>query len=86
MPTLETMQHAVALIRRSPEDYRLIEAELGMRRAAPSSGSIVSLMMFLSIVTSLRALVPFNASEGSFDGRGQRVVIGVQDEDSEQLC
>src|SRR5260370_12181032 len=26
------------------------------------------------------------ASEGLFDGRGQRVVIGVKDEDSEQLC
>src|SRR5258706_14522379 len=26
------------------------------------------------------------ASEGLFDGRGQRVVIGVEDEDSEQLC
>ena len=39
----------------------------------------------LSIVTSLRALVPFNASEGLFDGRGQRVVIDVEDEDSEQL-
>src|SRR5262245_10095444 len=43
-------------------------------------------MMFLSIVTSLIALVPFNESEGLFDGRGQRVVIGVEDEDSEQLC
>src|ERR1700752_2020452 len=32
------------------------------------------------------ALVPLNASEGLFDGRGQRVVIGVEDEDSEQLC
>jgi len=55
-------------------------------RAAPSSESIVSLMMFLSIVTFSRALVPFNASEGLFDGRGQRVVINVEDEDSEQLC
>src|SRR5215468_9903704 len=55
-------------------------------RAAPSSESIVSLMMFLTIVTSLIALVPFNESEGLFDGRGQRVVIGVEDEDSEQLC
>src|SRR3989440_1904609 len=26
------------------------------------------------------------ASEGLFDGRGQRVIIGVEDEDSEQLC
>src|SRR5215813_6127320 len=43
-------------------------------------------MIFLSIVTSLRALVPFNASEGLFYGRGQRVIIGVEDEDSEQLC
>jgi hypothetical protein len=25
-------------------------------------------------------------SEGLFDGRGQRVVIGVEDEDGEQLC
>ena len=29
--------------------------------------------------------VPLNASEGLFDGRGQRVVIGVEDEDNEQL-
>src|SRR5215468_11653050 len=43
-------------------------------------------MMFLSIVTSLSVLVPLNASEGLFDGRGQRVVISVEDEDSEQLC
>jgi hypothetical protein len=27
----------------------------------------------------LSALVPLNASEGLFDGRGQRVVIGVED-------
>ena len=32
------------------------------------------------------ALVHLNASEGLFDGRGQRVVISVEDEDSEQLC
>src|SRR5262249_24700299 len=44
------------------------------------------LMMLLSIVASLIALVPLNASEGLFDGRCQRVVIGVEDEDSEQLC
>jgi len=30
--------------------------------------------------------VYLNAFEGSFDGRGQRVVIGVEYEDSEQLC
>ena len=30
--------------------------------------------------------VHLNASEGLFDGRGQRVVIGVEYEDSEQLC
>ena len=36
---------------------------------------------------SLLPLAPWrDASEGSFDGRGQRVVIGVEDEDSEQLC
>ena len=27
-----------------------------------------------------------SASEGLVDGRGQRVVIGVEDEDGEQLC
>src|SRR6516165_8752062 len=32
------------------------------------------------------ALVHLSASEGLFDGRGQRVVISVEDEDSEQLC
>ena len=32
------------------------------------------------------AVVHLNASEGLFDGRGQRVVISVEDEDSEQLC
>ena len=42
--------------------------------------------MFLYVVASLIALVPFNASEGLFDGCGQRGVIGVEDEDSEQLC
>ena len=31
-------------------------------------------------------LVHLNTSEGLFDGRGQRVVIGVEDEDGEQLC
>src|SRR6266550_140734 len=55
-------------------------------KRGPSSESIVSLMMFLCIVTSLRVLVLFNPSEGLFDGRGQRVIIGVEDEDSEQLC
>src|SRR6516225_10272798 len=29
---------------------------------------------------------PSFISEGLFDGRGQRVVISVEDEDSEQLC
>ena len=32
------------------------------------------------------AVVHLNAFEGLFDGRGQRVVISVEDEDSEQLC
>src|SRR6516225_7641298 len=32
------------------------------------------------------ALVHLNGSEGLFDRRGQRVVISVEDEDSEQLC
>jgi hypothetical protein len=40
----------------------------------------------LSIVTSLRALVPFNASEGLFDGRGQRVIISVEDEDGSSMA
>src|SRR6516162_5556732 len=37
-------------------------------------------------VTFLRALVPYYASEGLFDRRGQRIIISVEDEDSEQLC
>ena len=32
------------------------------------------------------ALVHLNASESLFYGRGQRLVIGVENEDSEQLC
>src|SRR5258708_31545552 len=57
-------------------------------RAHPIANTIVQ-SMFLPPLAQLRgmiALVPLNASEGLFDGRGQRVVIGVEDEDSEQLC
>src|SRR5215831_18401409 len=35
---------------------------------------------------SLQWLALSSASDGLLDGRGQRVVIGVEDEDGEQLC
>ena len=48
------------------------------------TSAIVSLMMFLSYL--LKNSRSFSIRLNSFDGRGQRVVIGVEDEDSEQLC
>src|SRR5215831_8220252 len=36
--------------------------------------------------SSLQCLTLSRAPEGLFDGRGQRVIIGVKDEDGEQPC